>query len=451
MKLKGLTKLALSGVALAAVAATLGTSTYAWYVTNAKATVDGVQGASKAIGAGSIFVAQNAVKPTDTSSATYAADLAAYNNAHGHTDFMPELTLESYNLIAKEQEGVHGLNPVTPRTGSWTKVTSPVQGDIATYYTKDSEGKYKKATTFSATEEYYTQPAAITNTTAITDAVKWYDVDGKEASANHYIQFDIWLYSSSTATVNLAYTFENTTLATAYVPQVAFAANGSPVAMGSSFVKNIQDALRMGYTRTEYRNDGATTVTTTAVDNATATYDGNTAYFTVAATGDGSKVTGKTYYTLKSENTYEQFDGDAFASGTTYYEFTRQYFDDADAFKDFDGDLVTRKTEKATAWTAATTESKILDVKTGATKSTAPNADFDFATGGNANTYYNSVLGKQPVFATEFAGTTGVQNFQLTEGCETKLSFYVWLEGTDADCFDSVAGQSFEFEFSFTA
>jgi len=448
MKLKGLTKLALSGVALAAVAATLGTSTYAWYVTNAKATVDGVQGASKAIGAGSIYVAQNLATPT-------AETQEAYDAAHGHTDFKPELTLETYNLIAPEAENVTGLNPVTPRTGAWAEATGVTSENVTNYYIKDAEGKYKKATAYKTGEKYYTQPAAITNTTAITNAIKWYDVDGKEASTNHYIQFDIWLYSSDTATVKLNYTFENTTLATAYVPQVAYASNGSPVAMGSSFVKNIQDALRMGYTRTEYENTGATTVTTTAVakdgEGKYTGYDGNVAYFTVAATGDASKVTGKTYYTLKSANTYEQFDGTTFASGTTYYEFTRQYFDDENQFKDYDGSLVTRETEKATQWTAKAPESKILDVKSGATKSTAPNADFDFATGGNANTYYNSVLGKDPVFATEFAGVTGVQQFTLTAKCETKLSFYVWLEGTDVDCFDSVAGQSFEFEFAFTA
>jgi hypothetical protein len=47
MKFKGLTKLAMSGVALAAVAATLGTSTYAWYVTNSTATATNIQASTK--------------------------------------------------------------------------------------------------------------------------------------------------------------------------------------------------------------------------------------------------------------------------------------------------------------------------------------------------------------------------------------------------------------------
>ena len=58
MKLKGLTKLALSGVALAAVAATLGTSTYAWYVSNSQATVAGVNGATADSVSGNLLVSQ---------------------------------------------------------------------------------------------------------------------------------------------------------------------------------------------------------------------------------------------------------------------------------------------------------------------------------------------------------------------------------------------------------
>jgi len=56
MKLKGLTKLALSGVALAAVAATLGTSTYAWYVSNSKAEINNISGQSNTQAAGSLLI-----------------------------------------------------------------------------------------------------------------------------------------------------------------------------------------------------------------------------------------------------------------------------------------------------------------------------------------------------------------------------------------------------------
>ena len=46
MKLKGLTKLAISGVALGAATATFATSTYAWYVSNAEATITTLTGAT---------------------------------------------------------------------------------------------------------------------------------------------------------------------------------------------------------------------------------------------------------------------------------------------------------------------------------------------------------------------------------------------------------------------
>jgi len=62
MKLRGLTKLALSGVALAAVAATLGTSTYAWYVSNTTATVSGAQGSTAgAETTGSLYAASESM------------------------------------------------------------------------------------------------------------------------------------------------------------------------------------------------------------------------------------------------------------------------------------------------------------------------------------------------------------------------------------------------------
>jgi len=56
---KNLTKLALSGAALAAVAATLGTSTYAWYTTNPTVNANNIVGASADSGASSIFISKD--------------------------------------------------------------------------------------------------------------------------------------------------------------------------------------------------------------------------------------------------------------------------------------------------------------------------------------------------------------------------------------------------------
>jgi len=56
---KGLSKLILSGAAVAACAATLGTSTYAWYTTNTEVKANNVSGASADSGASSIYISAN--------------------------------------------------------------------------------------------------------------------------------------------------------------------------------------------------------------------------------------------------------------------------------------------------------------------------------------------------------------------------------------------------------
>jgi len=87
-----------------------------------------------------------------------------------------------------------------------------------------------------------------------------------------------------------------------------------------------------------------------------------------------------------------------------------------------------------------------------------------FATGGDAGTYYKAIMGYAPFNTTGF-GTengTGVStdngsgdapsttvNVSLGADEDTLLSFSVWLEGSDADCFDSCRGQSFKFDFEF--
>ncbi len=55
---KNLTKLALSGAALAAVAATLGTSTYAWYTTNPTVSANNIVAGTSDTGSSSIFISK---------------------------------------------------------------------------------------------------------------------------------------------------------------------------------------------------------------------------------------------------------------------------------------------------------------------------------------------------------------------------------------------------------
>lgn len=311
MKFKSLRKLALSGVALAAAATTLGTSTFAWYVTNSKATVEGVQGAAKAGGLGNVLVAQ-------ASTATGAVN--------GHGDFAQDITLNTGN-ITQTTTGSDGLLPTLP---------------VLSY---DSD---------AITTE-------VSAATKLTSSTNWVDVAGKKMNANAFIQFDIWLLSTDATTVNFSFTVDNKTASTGLANQLAYANTGLPtgVSQGDTFNVNIVDALRMGFTQTNY--DSANT-----------------------------------------------------------------------------------------ASTASEAESSvILDVAAAATSVT--NVYDGYVAGGTANSYYKAVLGSASDIVEAATTTVSTKTTAITvaKNCETKLSFYIWLEGSDAQCFDSCSGQSFEFHFSF--
>ncbi|MCR5112629.1 MAG: hypothetical protein K6A63_01690 [Acholeplasmatales bacterium] len=110
MKFKSLTKLALSGVALAAVAATLGTSTYAWYVSNAEATVAGVNGATAGSTSGNLLVSQVAVAANEgkvTETGAWGSNLSSVSAKQ-----TPNL-----NPVTKDTTGEGGIAPETGATG----------------------------------------------------------------------------------------------------------------------------------------------------------------------------------------------------------------------------------------------------------------------------------------------------------------------------------------------
>jgi hypothetical protein len=329
MKLKGLTKLALSGVALAAVAATLGTSTYAWYVTNSTATVDGIHGTAKAGGLGNVLVAQASTED---------------GAVNGHGEFMQAITLDSKNITATAAS-VTGLIPATP--------------------VKD----------YDSTKATQNQTSLTPSTFVTTDSTTtWVDKEGKKdtSSAAKYIAFSVWVLSTDKTKVNMSYTIENTTLVSDLTKQMAYAATGLPsvgstkVAQGSTFSVNMVDALRMAVNQTDY--DSANQVKTSPISST---------ILDVAAS-----ATSSTYGT---------------ASGTV---------------------------------TSA-----------------------NFTTGGDANSYYKAVLGSaSDIIENGVTATTGIDTtVELTVGAnlETKLDFIIWLEGPDAQCFDSCSGQSFKINLTF--
>lgn len=70
------------------------------------------------------------------------------------------------------------------------------------------------------------------------------------------------------------------------------------------------------------------------------------------------------------------------------------------------------------------------------------------ATGGDANAYYAAVMGAAPAGgATVAAPTEAFNKITVVAAEETKVTIRIWLEGTDADCFDSCIGQDVTFSF----
>ena len=102
MKLKGLSKIAIAGAALAATAATLGTSTYAWYVSNQTAEATGVVAQMMDSTGGSIYISKNGTK--FSSNITYtSADFntgQAPNNVNA--DFLPMTSTDGLAFTADD-------------------------------------------------------------------------------------------------------------------------------------------------------------------------------------------------------------------------------------------------------------------------------------------------------------------------------------------------------------
>lgn len=70
------------------------------------------------------------------------------------------------------------------------------------------------------------------------------------------------------------------------------------------------------------------------------------------------------------------------------------------------------------------------------------------ATAGDANAYYAAVMGEAPAGgATVDAPAEAFNKITVVAAEETKVTIRIWLEGTDADCFDSCIGQDVTFSF----
>lgn len=327
MKLRGLTKLALSGVALAAVAATLGTSTYAWYVSNTTATVSGAQGTTAgAATVGSLYAATNEMKEAGNWS----------------------------NNITLAEGTDYTSNALMPAT----KITS----DKTTAYNKGLKYADSNASTFT--------PSSSTG---------FVDKAGAELTVakGAYLEFSYWL-----------------------------------VSRGGNNVK-VTPSLTISNTTTDF---------TDATKQKA--YSGSNLPGTSLATGSLFKV--DAVHALRVEITNSQVVADSSASASTAASTQTTYLADRD-----------------------------FEAYSSPSNFTAPGS-------GDANLYYNSIVNGVNLYGcgqlsdknccvSEVEGaTTKWGTFWLAPETPTKLTFKVWLEGTDKDCFDSCVGQKFRFDFKFT-
>jgi len=72
------------------------------------------------------------------------------------------------------------------------------------------------------------------------------------------------------------------------------------------------------------------------------------------------------------------------------------------------------------------------------------------ATGGNAHDYYTAVTGKTPYVTSPVTTTSGLGQISLTSSDPVSIKYVIFLDGGDADCFNSCAGWNITFSLTYT-
>ena len=198
MKKSRIAKFALLGASTAALAATLTTSTYAWYVSNKTATVKAGEGHTGSAGAdGSVLLSWNGA----AQNAVWAKELSFTDTTNG----APNITNVKLTPVHDDGTGFFGVN---------TDGTKP-QTDLAANLTTGA-GSYLQFTIYAKTE------------------------------------------SSTPISVTPSIVINNTTQALTGLEQLAYVgtADGSPVAAGTNFVYNCLDSLYVKQSTTASTGSG---------------------------------------------------------------------------------------------------------------------------------------------------------------------------------------------------
>ena len=219
MKKSKIAKLSLMGASIAALAATLTTSTYAWYVSNKTATISEATGQTAAGAAdGSILLSW------DNSDNSYYKTLG-----WGDTN-APGATVASAAGVFKEQ-----LTPLyyVAANSSFTSINSYKPTEDTTY--DSSKTYYTKASTT------YTEASI----SAFANGVTYYEkVSTANAQTSGFVRFSMYIKADKTTTVTVTPTMANTTASSDYnsLKQIAYEATGS-IGKGQPFIVDAFDAM----------------------------------------------------------------------------------------------------------------------------------------------------------------------------------------------------------------
>jgi len=218
MKQSRIAKIALMGGSITALAATLTTSTYAWYVSNKTATVGTATGATAAGTAdGSILLSW------DGNDDTY------YKSLEWTDTNAPGTAIQTAGVFTVQ------LNPVlyVPATSTF----------------KDRESyKLTEDTALDGSKTYYTQAAgvftAVTTPNVANIGTYYEQTSAGAATTAGYVQFSMYIKADATTNVTITPTMANTTDAGDVngLKQIAYVDTGS-VTAGQSFIVNSFNAM----------------------------------------------------------------------------------------------------------------------------------------------------------------------------------------------------------------
>lgn len=384
MKRRFATKLILSGAALAVSAATLVSTTYAWYVQNSQVTATNISGETKDNDSTSLFITKAYNLATNT--ATWGSTAIFDNGQTG--DFIASYA--TYQVLDAD-------NTNSNYAGEW---------DSGRKASLDPVTRLANGNFINVNQSAYD---------AATDA------------KTKKVEFNVFLKASTDVRVRPYIAVQNKTVTmpqqTAY-RNIKYNVNtdDNTILSGANFLIDAVQALRM---------ETSVTVATSAKKWDTA--NTHTEYYDMLnvakAYQDGAiKVTNseKDPYELRTNSLVESgFETEYFYKKATTYATNTTYYSDTNGT------------------VAAVADQDALNAGTFYTR--------DELRGANA--YYRGLVGSNPTAGFDerltLENVTEVKSFAMEAEKVYKYTFVIWLEGTDAACFDACAEQGFDFAVEF--